>query len=31
LSTPAVFGAAMARQTEELRALAARLGIKPTE
>ena len=31
MSTPAVFAASMARQTEDLRALADRLGIKPTE
>ena len=31
MSTPAAFAAAMAKQTEELRALADRLGIKPTE
>jgi len=31
MSTPAAFAAAMARQTIELKALADRLGIKPTE
>ena len=31
MSTPAVFAAAMAKQTQDLRALADRLGIKPTE
>ena len=31
MSTPAAFAAAMARQTRDLRALADRLGIKPTE
>jgi len=31
LSTPADFAAVMARQTGDLRALADRLGIKPTE
>ena len=31
MSTPSVFAAAMAKQTQDLRALADRLGIKPTE
>ena len=31
MSTPAVFAAAMAKQTLELKSLADRLGIKPTE
>jgi tripartite-type tricarboxylate transporter receptor subunit TctC len=31
MSTPAEFASAMARQTQDLRALADRLGIKPTE
>ena len=31
MSTPAMFAAAMAKQTQDLRALADRLGIKPTE
>jgi tripartite-type tricarboxylate transporter receptor subunit TctC len=31
MSTPAEFAAAMAQQTQDLRALADRLGIKPTE
>jgi hypothetical protein len=31
MSTPSAFAAAMAKQTQDLRALADRLGIKPTE